>query len=122
MSCYESEPSTFIEVLLAFLIQFKVHISDAESKAGLQISPAEKVVTVTNRPVLDVVFSQFRAKVSGQVTCIGKTQALISMSFETSSDSVKAFYVGCHTPYIPYSKIFQIFFLQNKWTSFSYNL
>ena len=49
-----------------------MHISDAETKAGLQISPSERVVMVTTRPVLDVVFSQFRAKVTGFVTCIGK--------------------------------------------------
>ena len=56
---------------------FQVHISDAESKAGLQISPSERVVMVTKRPVLDVVFSQFRAKVSGVIACIGKEGLLL---------------------------------------------
>ena len=56
---------------------FQVHISDAESKAGLQISPSERVVMVTKRPVLDVVFSQFRAKVSGVIACIGNKGLLL---------------------------------------------
>lgn len=47
-------------------------MSDAETKAGLTIAPVEQVVTVTKQPILDITFSQFRAKVSGSVTCMEK--------------------------------------------------
>ncbi|XP_052252971.1 nodal modulator 3-like [Dreissena polymorpha] len=50
----------------------RVHISDVEVKAGLTIAPAEQLVTIIDRPVLDIVFSQFRAKVTGSITCIEK--------------------------------------------------
>ncbi|XP_052805284.1 nodal modulator 1-like [Mya arenaria] len=50
----------------------RVHLSDAEIKAGLTIAPVEQLVTITNKPILDLVFSQFRAKVTGSVTCIEK--------------------------------------------------
>ncbi|KAL4228821.1 hypothetical protein ACF0H5_011861 [Mactra antiquata] len=50
----------------------RVHLSDTEVKAGLTIAPAERLVTVTNKPILDVVFSQFRAKVTGTVNCLEK--------------------------------------------------
>lgn len=45
-------------------------------RAGLQLTPTERVVIITNRPVLDVNFSQFRAKVSGTISCMGKHSRL----------------------------------------------
>ncbi|KAK3770676.1 hypothetical protein RRG08_037868 [Elysia crispata] len=54
----------------------KVHMIDAETKAGLTLTPGEKVVTVTNRPVLDVNFAQFRAKLSGSVRCMEPCPAM----------------------------------------------
>ncbi|XP_053372624.1 nodal modulator 2-like [Mercenaria mercenaria] len=50
----------------------RVHLSDAETKAGLTIAPVEQLVTVASKPVLDVTFSQFRAKVTGTITCMEK--------------------------------------------------
>ena len=50
-------------------------MTDSENKAGLTISPSEHVVTITNKPVLDILFSQFRAKVTGTVNCIGMLSA-----------------------------------------------
>ncbi|XP_055958789.1 BOS complex subunit NOMO1 [Patella vulgata] len=49
-----------------------IHLSEQEVKAGLHLSPAEQVVTVTNKPIKDIRFSQFRAKVSGTVVCMEK--------------------------------------------------
>ncbi|XP_029647558.1 nodal modulator 1 [Octopus sinensis] len=49
---------------------FKAFLSTQEIKAGLHLYPSEKLVVVTNKPVKDVDFSQFRAKVSGVITCI----------------------------------------------------
>ena len=40
--------------------------------AGLHLAPSQRSVAITNRPVLDVNFSQFRAKVSGTITCMGE--------------------------------------------------
>ncbi|KAJ8298746.1 hypothetical protein KUTeg_022806 [Tegillarca granosa] len=54
----------------------KVHLTDEETKAGLLISPNEKVVTLVNTPILDVTFSQFRASISGKVTCLEKCGAI----------------------------------------------
>ena len=51
-------------------------MTDTETKAGLTLTPTEKVVTVTNRPVLDVDFAQFRAKLSGSVRCMGESLTL----------------------------------------------
>ena len=46
-------------------------MTEEEKVAGLMLVPSEKTVTVSNAPVLDVTFSQFRAKVTGTVTCLG---------------------------------------------------
>jgi len=61
----------------------RVHITDAEAKAGLTISPPEHTITVTNKPILDIAFSQFRAKVTGIVTCMEKC-----VPMEVSLDSL----------------------------------
>ncbi len=49
----------------------QVALSDHELKAGLKLAPAEREATVLDEPVSDVIFSQFRATVSGTVTCLG---------------------------------------------------
>ncbi|XP_053328290.1 nodal modulator 1-like [Spea bombifrons] len=48
----------------------QVTIPEAEVKAGLALKPAVVPVTVTNKPILDVLFSQFMASVSGKVSCL----------------------------------------------------
>ncbi|GFO10962.1 nodal modulator 1 [Plakobranchus ocellatus] len=60
----------FCEIVKPGTYVVKVHMTDAESKAGLTLTPVEKIVTITNRPVLDVNFAQFRAKLSGSVRCM----------------------------------------------------
>ncbi|CAE1283136.1 Nodal modulator 3,Nodal modulator 1,Nodal modulator 2 [Acanthosepion pharaonis] len=55
---------------------FQVVLSSQELKAGLYLSPEAQLVTIANKPVLDVTFSQFRAKVSGFITCIENCGAL----------------------------------------------
>ncbi|KAL3886602.1 hypothetical protein ACJMK2_026586 [Sinanodonta woodiana] len=61
--CVEKTPGKYI---------IKVHVSDSELKAGLRLIPAEHTVTVVNKPVFDVKFTQFKAQVSGIITCIEK--------------------------------------------------
>ncbi|BFZ14363.1 hypothetical protein BsWGS_17402 [Bradybaena similaris] len=63
---------TFCETVKSGKYIVKVYMSDAEVKAGLTLTPAEKVAVVANKPVLDVNFSQFRAKISGSVKCMEK--------------------------------------------------
>ncbi|CAC5408303.1 Nodal modulator 2,Nodal modulator 3,Nodal modulator 1 [Mytilus coruscus] len=50
----------------------KVHLTEEEMGGGLQIIPSEKSITIPNAPVLDVMFTQFRAKVTGAVACLEK--------------------------------------------------
>ena len=49
----------------------QVLISESEAKAGLKLAPSEKEVKVADRPVDGIRFSQFRAKVSGTIYCLG---------------------------------------------------
>ena len=43
-----------------------------ERKAGLKLAPATKEVTVTGAAVTGITFSQFRARVSGKIDCLGE--------------------------------------------------
>ncbi|KAK7106662.1 BOS complex subunit NOMO1-like isoform X2 [Littorina saxatilis] len=51
---------------------FNVYLSDGEKEAGLHLAPGHRQVAVGNKPVMDVNFSQFRAKVSGAISCMEK--------------------------------------------------
>ncbi|KAM9305783.1 BOS complex subunit NOMO3-like [Gastrophryne carolinensis] len=48
----------------------QVAIPEAELKAGLALKPVVYPVTVTDKPVMDVSFTQFLASVSGKVSCL----------------------------------------------------
>lgn len=50
----------------------QVMVPEAETRAGLALKPRTFPITVTDRPVMDVTFSQFLASVSGKVSCLGK--------------------------------------------------
>ncbi|XP_059172926.1 BOS complex subunit NOMO1-like [Physella acuta] len=65
---------SFCELVKSEKYIVKVYMSDVEIKAGLTLTPSERVVVVLNKPVLDVNFSQFRAKISGSVKCMEKCQ------------------------------------------------
>jgi len=58
--------------MLRLLCWFQPVITNSESVNGLVMKPKEHKVTVTNKPVKDIVFTQFRAAVSGTVSCIGE--------------------------------------------------
>uniref|UniRef100_A0A8U8B714 Prealbumin-like fold domain-containing protein n=2 Tax=Geospiza parvula TaxID=87175 RepID=A0A8U8B714_GEOPR len=51
----------------------QVIIPEAETRAGLALKPKMFPVTVADRPVMDVTFSQFLASVSGKISCLGKS-------------------------------------------------
>lgn len=61
----------------------QVHLTEEEKAAGLSIVPSEKTVVVTDKPVMDVTFSQFQAKVTGTVICLEKCG---SMEISLESD------------------------------------
>jgi len=58
--------------LTCFVSIFQPVITNSETAAGLVMKPKEQKITVSNKPVKDVIFTQFRASVSGRVKCIGK--------------------------------------------------
>ncbi|XP_044289374.1 nodal modulator 1-like isoform X2 [Varanus komodoensis] len=45
-------------------------VPEVEARAGLALKPKTFPVTVASKPVLDVIFSQFLASVSGKITCL----------------------------------------------------
>ncbi|XP_073447228.1 BOS complex subunit NOMO3-like isoform X1 [Aquarana catesbeiana] len=48
----------------------QVSLPEVELKAGLALKPAVYPVTVTDKQILDISFSQFMASVSGKVSCL----------------------------------------------------
>ncbi|XP_010288167.1 PREDICTED: nodal modulator 3-like [Phaethon lepturus] len=56
------------DVLMSYTLQ--VIIPEAETRAGLALKPKMFPVTVTDRPVMDVTFSQFLASISGKISCL----------------------------------------------------
>ncbi|XP_077172101.1 nodal modulator 1 [Paroedura picta] len=59
----------------AYVVQ--VIVPEAESRAGLSLKPKMFPVTVAARPVLDLIFSQFLASVSGKITCLDACGELV---------------------------------------------
>ena len=55
-----------------FRTYLQVLLSEEERSAGLKLAPTTKEITVTNAPINGITFSQFRARVSGTVTCLGQ--------------------------------------------------
>ena len=51
----------------------QVVLSAAEEKAGLRLAPDKVQVQVLDKPIDGLRFSQFRATVSGVVTCTGQS-------------------------------------------------
>ncbi|PKU44847.1 nodal modulator 1 [Limosa lapponica baueri] len=59
--CFKAKSGTY---------NVQVIIPEAETRAGLALKPKMFPVTVTDRPVMDVTFSQFLASVSGKISCL----------------------------------------------------
>ncbi|PIK59939.1 putative nodal modulator 1 [Apostichopus japonicus] len=60
--CFQVKPGEYVLTPI---------VTDAETKKGLKIIPDSQSLTVTTSPILDISFTQFKAKVGGSVTCIG---------------------------------------------------
>lgn len=71
------------DVLMTCALQ--VVIPEAETRAGLALKPKVFPVTVTDRPVMDVTFSQFLASVSGKISCLGKAVLKVKWKWRTSA-------------------------------------
>lgn len=50
-------------------------------KAGLALQAQALEVSLVDRPLTDLLFTQFMASVSGKVYCLGKSGDLISIYF-----------------------------------------
>lgn len=50
----------------------QVTLPEAEVKAGLALQPQALEVSLVDRPLTDLLFTQFMASVSGKVYCLGK--------------------------------------------------
>lgn len=63
----------FISRLLTFVaVCVQVSLPESEMKAGLALQPQELEVSLVDRPLTDLLFTQFMASVSGKVHCLGK--------------------------------------------------
>ncbi|KAH9504323.1 Nodal modulator 2 [Bulinus truncatus] len=82
-SIVSDSTGAFCEMVKSGKYIVKVHVTDVEIKAGLTLTPVERTVTVSSKPVLDVNFSQFRAKISGSVKCMEKC-----LTMEVTLDAV----------------------------------
>lgn len=61
-----SKPLTFAAVCV------QVSLPESEMKAGLALQPQELEVSLVDRPLTDLLFTQFMASVAGKVQCLGK--------------------------------------------------
>ncbi|RMC17742.1 hypothetical protein DUI87_05407 [Hirundo rustica rustica] len=66
--CFKAKSGTY---------NVQVIIPEAETRAGLALKPKMFPVTVTDRPVMDVTFSQFLASVSGKISCLDACGELV---------------------------------------------
>lgn len=52
----------------------QVSLPDVDVKAGLALQPQVLDVSLVDRPLTDLLFTQFLASVSGKVFCLGKVK------------------------------------------------
>ncbi len=69
-----SDKRIFVHV--SFVLSHQVVLSANEVKAGLKLAPVQKEVTITDQPVHNIKFSQFRATIAGTITCLGQSVLL----------------------------------------------
>lgn len=61
----------WVSFIAAVCVQ--VSLPESEIKAGLALQPQELEVSLVDRPLTDLLFTQFMASVSGKVHCLGKS-------------------------------------------------
>jgi hypothetical protein len=70
----------FCFMLKAGMYSIKIVVSESDLSNGLVFKPSSHDVTVKDRPLKDIKFSQFKTSISGEVTCIGQCTKSISIS------------------------------------------
>ena len=55
-----------------FSVPSQVTLPESEVKAGLALRPQSLEVSLVDRPLSDLLFTQFMASVSGKVYCLGE--------------------------------------------------
>ncbi|KAJ8035005.1 Nodal modulator 2 [Holothuria leucospilota] len=61
--CFQVKPGQYVVTPV---------VADMEREKGLKLIPSSQNVKITDQPKVDVNFAQFKAQVSGSVSCIGK--------------------------------------------------
>lgn len=61
----------FYKIALLVFPRVQVSLPEAEVKAGLALQPQALEVSLVDRPLTDLLFTQFMASVSGKVYCLG---------------------------------------------------
>lgn len=65
-----SQGGSFCSFLGNGRYSLEVQIEEAESRSGLQFYPIQQTIEVNSASVSDIIFSQLRAKVAGEVKCL----------------------------------------------------
>lgn len=69
-------------------VTIQVSLPEPEIKAGLALQPQELEVSLMDRPLTDLFFTQFMASVSGKVLCLGKSVLVPTLSVAAADTSV----------------------------------
>lgn len=69
----------FYKMTLVVFPCVQVSLPEAEVKAGLALQPQALEVSLVDRPLTDLLFTQFMASVSGKVYCLGTGQFVSRM-------------------------------------------
>jgi len=69
---YRRDSNTFNKVAFVLFLRVQVSLPESEVKAGLSLQPQALEVSLVDRPLTDLLFSQFLASVSGKVYCLGE--------------------------------------------------
>ncbi|XP_070547557.1 BOS complex subunit NOMO1-like [Ptychodera flava] len=68
----------------------QVVVSDDEVKAGVKLIPSKHSVTITNKPVTGIDFTQFKAVISGHIKCLDVCGTLsISLASQDRSEEAR---------------------------------
>lgn len=59
-------------------LRVQVSLPESEVKAGLALQPQSLDVSLVDRPLTDLLFTQFMASVSGKVFCLGNENRRVS--------------------------------------------
>ncbi|KAG8432961.1 hypothetical protein GDO86_017286 [Hymenochirus boettgeri] len=81
----------------------QVAIPEQEAKAGIALKPAVLPVTVVDRPIMDVSFSQFMSSVSGKISCLDSCSDLtVTLQSTTRQRDKRSVLVSGKTDLVPF--------------------